>query len=155
MAAGHWRYQIYWAIVQRLCLPHREWRRLRRRAYAAQQQGQMEVAGLMGVDQRGRIFLVFVNNESSRACHFEFGWEQTTFARRAIHGMGGRCIGMFHSHPISEPIMGAGDIRGHRIGALHLIYDVCGAQARLWQIVRKGRRRRVQEVPLVIQRKRR
>jgi hypothetical protein len=36
-----------------------------------------------------------------------------------------------------------------------LIHDVCGTQARLWKIVRRGRRKRAVELPFVIERSRR
>ena len=133
-------------------LPYREWRRLRRRGYAAQQRGALEVCGLAGADRRRRVFLVFVNNGSRVAAHFEIGWEEVRVAKERIRTAGGRLLGMFHSHPASEAVMGPGDIRGHCTGDFHLIYDVCGTHARLWRVVRGKRGKKVHEVPLVNER---
>ncbi len=43
-------------------VPSREWRRLRRRAYDAQQAGHLEVAGLFAVDTNRKRFLIFLKN---------------------------------------------------------------------------------------------
>jgi len=114
-------------------LPYREWRRVSRRAYAAQQRDQSEVAGLIAVGRHREIRLEFVRNESDRPCHFEFGWDQFWRARAVIRASGHRYLGMFHSHPISEAIPGRGDLRGARVNSVVLIYDVCGTNARLWR----------------------
>jgi hypothetical protein len=113
-----------WVNVRAWHLPYREWRRLRRRAYAAQQDGCLEVCGIIGKDRDRHLFLVFVPNESQRAGHWEFGWPSFWKARERLRFAGGRYLGMFHSHPVSEPIMGPGDLRGAGINTMHLIYDV-------------------------------
>jgi hypothetical protein len=56
-------------------LPFREWRRLSRRAKAAQKRGCFEVRGLLGTSRDLQIGLFFVANESSRPGHFEFSWK--------------------------------------------------------------------------------
>ena len=133
-------------------LPYREWRRVSRRAYAAQQRDQSEVAGLIAVGRHREIRLEFVRNESDRPCHFEFGWDQFLRARAVIRASGHRYLGMFHSHPISEAIPGRGDLRGARVNSVVLIYDVCGTNARLWRIVKLARKKQAIEIPLVIER---
>ena len=133
-------------------LPYREWRRLYRRAYAAQQRNQWEVSGVFGADRQRRIFLIFVENESNRAGHFEFGERPFSLARKAVRTAGGRVLGIFHSHPISEPVMGSGDIRNSSANSMHLIYDVCGVNARLWRVLKIKDRKKPVEVPLIIER---
>jgi proteasome lid subunit RPN8/RPN11 len=133
-------------------LPHREWRRLSRRAYAAQQRHHAEVCGLFASDKDRRIALFFVRNESSRGGHCEFGWDQFHHSRKRIRVEGYRYLGIFHSHPIAEAIPGEGDLRHARVNEMMLIQDVCGIRARLWRITRRGARKRVTEIPLVIER---
>ena len=135
-----------------LSLPYREWRRLCRRTYAAQQKDHSEVAGLFAVGDGRELFLIFIKNSSKRPLHFEFEWPQFWQSRRKIRELGGRYIGIFHSHPVSYAEPGPGDIRNSHVNGFHLIYDVCGTNARLWRIVRRGRRKVPVEIPLQIER---
>jgi len=132
-------------------LPYREWRRLSRRAYAAQQRDQFEIGGVISTNGDREIRLEFVRNESDRPCHFEFG-DDFWRARGVIRASGHRYLGTFHSHPISEAIPGPGDIRGADVDSLQLIYDVCGVNARLWRIIKRGRRKQAIELTLVVER---
>src|ERR1700728_4499364 len=115
-------------------LPFRQWRRLRRRANAAQQNGIFEVAGLFARDSKDRIRLFFIENESERPCHFEFDWPIFWQTRRLIRAEKLRYVGIFHSHPITEAKLGPSDIRNARANSCHLVYDVCGTDARLWKL---------------------
>jgi len=133
-------------------LPFREWRRLSRRAYAAQQNGQMEIAGLLASDVKRRLSLFFLKNESDRPGHFELSWEQRRAGQKVIASKGLRFLGIFHSHPVWYAVMGPGDKRGARPNEFHLIYDVCGREARLWKVVLRHRRKNPLEVPLVVER---
>ena len=138
--------------MRQLRVPYREWRRLCRRAYAAQQKEHSEVCGLFAADKRQRVFLIFITNESTKPGHFEFGWKEFRRARHAIRAAGCRFPGTFHSHPISEAVIGPGDLRHAGVNSLHLIYDVCGTDVRLWRVARSSGRKKPVELPLIIQR---
>lgn len=133
-------------------LSFRDWRRLSRRAREAQKRGLYEVGGLLAADDLRRLQLFFVRNASLRRGEFEFGSEEFLLARMLIRAAGLWYVGSFHSHPISEAIPGSGDVRGHSVRAMLLIYDVCGVNARLWRIVRRKRRKQAVELRLVIAR---
>jgi proteasome lid subunit RPN8/RPN11 len=133
-------------------LPYREWRRLSRRAYRAQKRDHSEVCGLFATDGSQRLVLFFLANESARPGHFEVSWDAFRRTRKEIRNAGHRYLGLFHSHPISVAVPGAGDIRRAPVNSKHLIYDVCGLDARLWMIVRRGGRKRAVELPLLIER---
>jgi hypothetical protein len=112
----------------------------------------MEVAGLFGVNRGGKIFLVFVKNNGARPGHFEIDWPDFHEAKKKIRGSGVRYIGIFHSHPIWYAKPGPGDIRRAKPNEFHLIYDVCGTDARLWRTdIVNGRKKSI-EIPLRIER---
>jgi proteasome lid subunit RPN8/RPN11 len=135
-----------------LHLPHREWRRLRRRAYAAQQDDLREVCGVVAVDRRDRILLVFVPNESDRPANFHISGERIDRIRRELNAAHKKCVGLFHSHPIGDARPGPGDVRCLTVNDVTLIYDVCGRDARAWRVAHRSGRRHVIEVPLSIER---
>ena len=123
-------------------------RRLRLRSLEAQKMGQNEVCGLLA--QRGlrQLELWFLTNRSSNAGSFQIDRTELQRVRREIRERGKHPIGTFHSHPISEPIPGKGDLAGVAANSLCLIYDVCGRTAKLWKIVKRHGRRYAIEVPL-------
>lgn len=133
-------------------LPFPQWQRLRRRAYAAQQKGLFEVAGLFARDPKNRIRLFFIENESQQPCHFEF--DSTIFwqTRILIREQKLRYVGIFHSHPITEAQLGPSDIRNARPNSYQLLFDVCGTDAKLWKLRKQGRRKIPVEIPLRIER---
>jgi proteasome lid subunit RPN8/RPN11 len=139
-------------MAVRYILPYREWRRLSRRAYRAQQLDHGEVCGLFATDRQRRIALFFVRNESPTGGHWEFSAAQFRRGRERIRAEGYRYLGLFHSHPIAAAVPGAGDLRRARINEMMLIHDVCGIQARLWRITRRDVRNRATEIPLAIER---
>jgi proteasome lid subunit RPN8/RPN11 len=51
---------------------------------------------------------------------------------------GGRVVGVFHSHPISEALPSARDVAESPVNSLMLIYDVCGRETKLWRVVKKN-----------------
>ena len=123
-------------------------RRLRLRSLEAQKMGQNEVCGVLA--QRGlrQLELWFLTNRSSNAGSFQIERTELQRARREIRERGKHPIGTFHSHPISEPIPGKGDMVGAAINSFCLIYDVCGRTAKLWKIAKRHGRRYANEVPL-------
>jgi proteasome lid subunit RPN8/RPN11 len=133
-------------------ISYRQWRRLYRRAYRAQQRDQSEVCGVFAVDESGRISIEFLDNESNRAGHFELSPRRISDARRNFRACGLRPVGLFHSHPISEAVPGPGDIERASINAVHMIVEVCGRTARMWRIVRRGRTKVAVESSLDIKR---
>ena len=132
-------------------LPYREWRRLYRRAFNAQQLNHSEVCGFFSADSNGHISLEFLTNWSVRPGHFELSTKELTRAKRNVD-VGARLIGTFHSHPLSDAVPGAADIKNSSYDLASLICDVCGRCARLWRIERKGKRKIATELRLKIQR---
>jgi proteasome lid subunit RPN8/RPN11 len=135
-----------------LLLPHFEWRRLRRRAYSAQQTGCFEVCGVFGATRDRQIALIFLKNAGARPGHFDINLCEFRQARTQLRLFGVRYMGIFHSHPISEAKPGPGDIRGAPKNSFMLIYDVCGTDARLWKLVVRQRRKTPVEIPIRIER---
>ncbi len=58
--------------------------------------------------------------------------------RVSARSAGHRIVGTFHSHPISEAVPSPRDLAEAAGNSLLLIYDVCGAELRLWRVVKKG-----------------
>jgi proteasome lid subunit RPN8/RPN11 len=133
-------------------LRFRDWRRLRRRSYQAQQRNQSEVCGIIAADKDRNIVLLFLKNESEKRWSFKFNSDQYGHARKEFRGRKLRFIGEFHSHPVSYAIPGPRDILSAHVGKFELIYDVCGQTARLWKIARLGNMKAAVEQPLSIQR---
>ena len=125
-----------------------ELRRLRLRSLGAPKMGQNEVCGVL--PQRGlrQLELWFLNNRSANAESFQIEPTELRHERREIRERSMHPIGTFHSHPISEPIPGKGDMLGAAINSLCLICDVCGRTAKLWKIVKRHGRRYANEGPL-------
>jgi proteasome lid subunit RPN8/RPN11 len=110
------------------------------------------VCGLIAADTNESISLIFLKNRSNQPGHFKLDPEELERARRRVRTARKRPIGTFHSHPVSEAVPGRGDMRNLSASTVLLIYDVCGINARLWRIVRRGRTKIAVELPLVIQR---
>jgi proteasome lid subunit RPN8/RPN11 len=136
-------------------LPYREFRRLHGRAFRAQQRDQFEVIGVLLERPRRRLGLSFLRNHSDRPGHFEFGVSEVASVRREARLRGTRVVGFFHSHPVSPATLGPTDRREAVLNSLHLVYDVCGLDARLWRVTRRAGRRQVNEVALSVERSRR
>src|SRR6266852_1625889 len=93
-------------------------RRLRLRALEAQEIGQKEVCGLLAQTGLRQLELWFLPNRSSSAGSFQIERTELQHARREIREQGKHPIGTFHSHPISEPIPGKGDLSGAAVNSL-------------------------------------
>ena len=135
-------------------LPHQEFRRLHRRAYAAQQRGHFEVCGLLVVRRRApsRLGLCFMKNMVTNAGQFLLDDRQVSVQRAIARRGGHRVVGMFHSHPVGYARLGPRDRRATPTNWLHLVHDVCGVEPKLWRIVRRRARRTVVEVPIAVER---
>lgn len=129
-------------------LPEREYRRLQRRARRAQKIDQSEVCGLVLIDGRSRLLFHFLENESRVPRRFSYSLPQVVRARRNIRGTGLRIFAGFHSHPIGTASPGMRDRRHAFYKGRELIYDVCGADVRLWRRSRRHGRLIVAEEPL-------
>lgn len=129
-----------------MILPFREWRRLCRRALAAQRKDKSEVCGLIA-RYGDSLSLEFLKNLAGPGCwSLDIDVIEQTLKRMNASGL--KVIGTFHSHPISEPIPGPRDIEAMIIGeGYQLIYDVCGIDARLWHRNKSGV---LVNIPLVI-----
>jgi proteasome lid subunit RPN8/RPN11 len=132
----------------RFVLPYAEKRRLHLRAIRAQQRGHLEVCGVVVVYASGRIKLRFLRNYSTMPYTFEMCRSETRAVRRATERNGQRMLGSFHSHPVGEAKPGPGDISKGFYRGVELIYDVCGRCARLWKVQRQGRTKRLSEISL-------
>jgi proteasome lid subunit RPN8/RPN11 len=109
-------------------------RRLRTLAERRQKSGQREVCGLILSDDGFRLKLAYLPNQASRPGEFLIKGQAYESARDRAKRQGESTLGTFHSHPVSEAIPGAGDIKNATSGSLMLIYDVCGREAKLWKI---------------------
>ena len=132
-------------------LPYREKRRLCDRAYRAQQRDQSEVCGLLIADSKRRIALHFVKNDSGVPGKYKIAKDEIQAVRKNAILHKKRVLGSFHSHPISEAIPGRGDVTGGFYAGVEMIYDVCGREVKLWRIQRRGLKREIRELPLVIE----
>jgi proteasome lid subunit RPN8/RPN11 len=133
----------------------RELRRLRKLAESAQKASQREVGGLVLSDDGFHLKLAFLTNQASRPGQFLIKEPAYEAAKDRAERLGESILGTFHSHPISEAIPGAGDIKNaHKdiknglSGPLMLIYDVCGREAKLWEIRKVRGRRQTRELTL-------
>jgi proteasome lid subunit RPN8/RPN11 len=138
--------------VTEYVLPHREFRRLHGRAYRAQQRGHYEVCGVLIVRRRQptQLALGFLRNHIDKPGSFGLLRSEVAAERAAARRAGRRVIGIFHSHPVWWPRLGPRDRRSTATNMLHLVHDVCGVETKLWRLVRRGQRRHVVEVPLVV-----
>jgi len=109
---------------------------------------------VFAADASGKISLTFLNNASTLPGHFELDDRQMASPRQKIRAAGKRPIGIFHSHPISEAVPSPSDVQQAPYNTALLICDVCGRTARLWRVVRLGRRKIAVELPFKIDRSR-
>ena len=72
-------------------------------------------------------------------------------ARSHAREIGCRVVGLFHSHPLSGACLGSRDLRSTPINWIHLVYDVCEREMKLWRVTRLNRRRVAHPVPLSIE----
>jgi hypothetical protein len=63
-----------------------------------------------------------------------------------------RIVGLFHSHPLPEAMLGSRGRRNTPTGWHHLVYDVCALEPRLFVVRRRAGRRYTEEVRLSVQR---
>lgn len=129
-------------------LPYREFRRLHERAYRAQQRDHSEVVGVLVSRTRRRLGLSFLKNHSGCPGHFEVSIAAVAAERRRARARGARVVGVFHSHPVSPARLGIRDRRAAMLNSLQLVYDVCGLDARLWQVTMRAGRKRMREVEI-------
>ena len=128
-----------------------ELRELRAQAERHSQLRQREVCGLLLSENDTRLRLAFLSNQASRPGGFLIKKSEYHAAARRAKSQGAKVLGTFHSHPVSEAIPGAGDIRNAASGSLMLIYDVCGREAKLWEIQAFRGRREAKELTFSIQ----
>ena len=121
---------------------------LRTLAERAQKSGQREICGLILSEDGERIRLVYLRNEALCGGQFLISGRSRKSAVHRAQGQGVKVLGTFHSHPISDAIPGPRDIQTAKSGSLMLIYDVCGRQARLWEIRASRGRRHARELLL-------
>jgi len=128
-----------------------ELQKLRTLAERRQRSSQHEVCGLILSDDSLRLKLAFLPNQASRPGKFLIRGQAYDSARKRAERQRASVLGTFHSHPISKAIPGARDIKNAASGSLMLIYDVCGREARLWEIRKLRGRRQARELTLSIQ----
>jgi proteasome lid subunit RPN8/RPN11 len=129
-------------------LSRNERRRLHRRAYQCQQDNHGEVCGILVKRPGRRLAFVFVENKSDRPGHFEMKGSDIARLRRKLQVDGKTAIGYFHSHPISPAIPSRRDVETTPRGSFHLIYDVCGLEAKLWYFVKRSKETLAIDFPL-------
>jgi proteasome lid subunit RPN8/RPN11 len=132
-------------------LPFNERRRLHDRAYRAQQRDQSEVAGLVVVEEDAKLTLMYLPNHSLDPCRYTLLWREVLEASRVVRREGGRVLGTFHSHPITEARPSEGDIARGFFHRHELIYDVCGREVRLWRLAKRRTTDPPKEVAIVVE----
>jgi proteasome lid subunit RPN8/RPN11 len=112
------------------------------------------VVGLLATpcDLPRLLTLVFLENLAEEAGRWELRRDHIARVRRELRGRGLRVIGLFHSHPLTEAILGPRDRRNTPTGWLHLVYDVCGLEPKLYVIRRRKGRRRAEQLALSVAR---
>ncbi len=116
-------------------VPRNEYRRLQRRALAAQRRDQSEVCGVALIARSGELTFCFLTNISKGPGRFEFTMKEVASARRELAPKGLLPFAEFHSHPIMYAIPGPGDLKRGFYKGREIIYDVCGCEMRLWRKV--------------------
>lgn len=109
------------------------------------------MCGALLADSNQRLRLVFLANIAKVPYRFLVRIADVNRVRADARGTGHRVIGLFHSHPVGYPNPSPRDKRACTLRSCMLIYDVCGAEARLWRIGKKGRRRVAHSVPLGVE----
>ena len=104
-------------------------------------QGDLEVCGVLVVDKQQNLDLVFAKNHSSRSCRFEIDLDEVRDIRRDMKARGMTVVGSFHSHPVGLWMPGPGDCESAALNFLMLVYDVTGRQLASWRIVKAGERK--------------
>jgi proteasome lid subunit RPN8/RPN11 len=137
-------------LCKEFLLPLREKKILQRRAYQAQQKDQSEVCGIMLCTQTCVLTLQFLPNLSPEPGKFLVAKKDLRTALLEAKLASFRVLGSFHSHPITEAIPGPNDITHAFLNSHELIYDVCGADLRLWRKRRSRGNVLLRELPLRI-----
>jgi proteasome lid subunit RPN8/RPN11 len=132
-------------------LPYNEKRRLHYHAFRAQQKDQSEVCGVVLVGLDRKIRLQFLPNLSTSSCSFEVSIRDVNVFKRQVAEQGMRVIGIFHSHIVSEAILGPYDLQEAPLSYMQLIYDICGRQVRMWRIKKITGEKVAIEVPLTVE----
>ena len=104
-----------------------------REAVALARKNHRETCGLL-IDSGYAIELVAVRNTARRPGHFVFDARQVRALQRAARLIGHEVLGTYHSHPVSPPRPGRGDIEGTLNDSLMLIIDCIEREARLCSI---------------------
>lgn len=126
-----------------------EFKKLVKQAYIAQQNGHMEVCGLVCIDTKGMLKLFFFKNRSNKPYNYQINTIDIALFKRRMKPSY-KILGSFHSHPISEAYPGRGDIENGFYNNFELIYDVCGVDLKMWYRFKKNSEVMIHEVPLVI-----
>ena len=100
-----------------------------------------EICGLI-VDNGYFLELVRLKNKTRRIGGFSFYKNEVKEIEKAVQKIGNKIVGTFHSHIISAPEPGRGDIEGAEEGALMLIIDAEEETSMLWRI-RRGKAQRL------------
>ncbi len=132
-------------------LPFAERRRLHRRALRRQRLDQGEVCGLLVADRTRALRLVFIPNTADRPGAYSMRDADVQDARRRARQGGGRLVGFFHSHPVSSAVLSQSDMAESPTNVLHLVYDVCGREARLYRVRGLAGHKTATEIPLIVE----
>ena len=128
----------------------REVKRMTRLALWAQQIGYLEVCGMVAVNRRGELTLHHVRNSDRRPYRHAILARDAKRIGARCRSVGRRVLCTFHSHPMGYAIPGEGDIERGFWQDTAIIYDVCGADLRLWRKRRVDDQERAEEIPLKI-----
>ena len=127
-------------------LSQNEKRRLHYHAFRAQEDDHREVAGLLLRDANYGLKLQFLPNRAGSGS-WSIARTDVRAARSHALTLGRRVIGLFHSHPLSHAVLGKRDLESTPVNWVHLVYDVCGRELRLWRVVRRNGRKAAKLIP--------
>lgn len=123
--------------------------KLHQMAVRAQKRRHQEICGFLLKGKNHKLTLWPAQNRTTRSYQWKLFRKDIQRISRKAKKNHQKCVGTFHSHPVGYAIPGKRDIESGWNHSLQLIYDVCGREARLWQINRQQGVRRVIPIKLV------
>jgi hypothetical protein len=128
-------------------LSRNEKRRLHYHAIRAQQNDHREVVGVLLNDGTRGLELQFIPNRAGPGS-WSIALDDIRAARSHACTLGRRVVGLFHTHPLTGAVLGTRDLKSTPVNWLHLVYDVCGREMKLWRVVRRNGKKAADLIPL-------
>ena len=112
---------------------------LRRIAKAAREADIHELCYVvLGRGARVERVLRVPNRAADTVLHHEIRVADFERVRRKQREAGLKCLGLLHTHPLSEAVPGPGDVSGYAAGTLLFIYGDCSEELRAYRLTGGG-----------------